>query len=81
MRQVLPTNLKEARGREAAGGKVRVGAGGGAGPQSKCEESLGMSTLMCTGAAFVQSLRHQPMPLLMNVVEEHETKQVTVSPS
>ena len=59
MRQVLPTNLKEAsgEGRETVSGKMRGGAGCGAGPQSKCEENLGMSTLMCTGQhSFSHSL-------------------------
>ena len=47
-----PTLQADVRGRETVGGKMR----GGVGPQSKCEEDLGMSTLMCTGAAFIQSL-------------------------
>ena len=45
-----PTLQADVRGRETVGGKMR----GGVGPQSKCEEDLGMSTLMCTGAAFIQ---------------------------
>ena len=42
---------------ETVSGKMRGGAGWGAGPQSKCEENLGMSTLMCTGQhSFSRSL-------------------------
>ena len=51
MRQVLPTNLKKASGGNSWWKDERWGRLWG-----RATENVGMSTLMCTGAAFIQSL-------------------------